>query len=308
MRGSAPALALALLCCGCASSWNRYSTGLSGLYALERRLPDCSIERPHPGVLYARWTAPGPMDAHVLQIDLSRKDLYLRPILARDRIDGGKSVREPLSAMSRRTGALAALSGDYRSRGLNIAGLLIIDGRVHFAPDPPPRSSVVIGRAGKVWLGLLHPDKRPGPDYFQALGGGPLLMRSGVYQWSKEAAGRVNGEDLRVAPAPEDAPSAQAALCVTEDGRTMYWVFSESPSEDNLGMGPEELGALLTRLGCWEALRFAGGPEAGLALRGRSLAPLDRGERPIGSALGLYRVRGFGDEWRARPPAWRRRG
>ena len=97
------------------------------------------------GVVHARWIGEGPVFLHILAIDTRRRDLYLKPILASGRMDGAPDTWQPLDKIARDAGALAAFSGDYTRGALNISGFTVIDGGVHLAPDPPVRSSILIG-------------------------------------------------------------------------------------------------------------------------------------------------------------------
>lgn len=301
---SALALGAAALLGGC-GALARYRSGLAELYALEASLPGSWVEKVYPGVVYARWTEEGPRDWQIIEIDLSRKDLYLRPLLASGRIDGGRASREPLSRLARRQEALAAVSGDYRAGALNVAGLVVIDGRVHLAPYPVERSAVAVLRDGSARIGRLHPDRPEDFGIFQALGGGPQLLRDGAFRWERGGDGRINAEDFsRVEAPPADEPEPFAALCLRAGGRTMLWIYAEPPHEDSLGATPGDLGSLLARLECRDALRLAGGPGAGIAVRGRRVGRDEGPETPIGSAWGVFRVRGAEPSW-LRRPAWR---
>ncbi len=261
------------------------------LFIVERKLPNCRIKPVGPGVVYAKWNSPNGTRVHVVAFESKNKRLYLKPILASGRIRGLSKIRETLPALARRTKALALVSAGALGSGFNVAGLTVIDGRVQFAPNPPQRSSLVVGRDFKLWFGRFHPDRDAEPDYFQALSGGPMLVEDGQAIWKPAEGGVVNGDTLGAKAGTLARARAQTAVGATKDGGRFFFVFVEGPDEDIAGMSPLMLGKLMVRLGCDRALRLAAGPGAGMVLKGRRLGP-GEGQGPrIGAALALFAAR-----------------
>lgn len=261
------------------------------LFIVERKLPNCRIKPVGPGVVYAKWNSPNGTRVHVVAFAVRNKKLSLKPILASGRIRGLPKTRETLFALGRRSKALALVSAGALRPGYHVAGLTVIDGRVQFAPKPPQRSSLVVGRDFKPWFGRFDPDRDTEPEYFQAISGGPMLVEDGQAVWKVEEDGVVNGDRLGGKAGTLGLPRAQTAVGATQDGGRFFLVFVEGPDEDIPGMTPRMVGELMVRLGCDRALRLAAGPGAGMVLRGRRLGP-GEGQGPrIGAALALFAAR-----------------
>lgn len=95
-------------------------------------------------VTWLRSQAFGPVQAHILSIDLKR-GFALRPILSNDAVNGLETV----AAMSSRVKAVAAVNGSFFAPSGEIIGLLKIDGQIISTPAIC-RSAVGIMPDGKV--------------------------------------------------------------------------------------------------------------------------------------------------------------
>ncbi|MFA6092638.1 MAG: phosphodiester glycosidase family protein [Elusimicrobiota bacterium] len=291
LRGRS-ALILALVLSGssgCASA-PRVGDAFDHVF-LESRSPGAKTRAIRPGVSYSVWNTTSSSVVHVLAVDLSAEGLSLRPVLGHDVVGGGPEKREPLLSMAQRTGALAMINADYFTETDNIEGLTVIDGKVLLDPDPPGRSSVVIGKDRRVWVGKNSPRRNPELDYEQAVGGGPKIVENGIFRWDVDEQGGINGEAFKVPKGRWDQRHSLTALCV-DRRRIMFWVVvhGDKPAH-GAGMTPWELAPVLKSLGCWEGIRLDGGRSSGMVIRGRlvsaSFAELPEG-RPVGCALGLF--------------------
>lgn len=110
------------------------------------------------GVKYLKYTGKTadkkPLRVHVLEVDSSRKDVEIRPVIA----SGGVGQREKLSRMAQSTHALAAVNGSFFTTGnpsLPI-GNLVIDGE-YLAISDMLRTSVGIMEDEKVNFGYFNP-------------------------------------------------------------------------------------------------------------------------------------------------------
>lgn len=276
---------------GCKALPKQDSATLAILFGLERKLEGAAMKLIRPGVVYARWIGPGPVFLQIVAIDLNRRDLYFRPILGSDRMDGSPDTWESVDEMARRTGALAAISGDYPEGGLNISGFTVLDGAVHLAPKPPKRSGIVIGRGNKVRFEMYDPDRIGSPGYYQAIGGGPILLKEGVFSW-EWSEGKINGERAPYAATIFETPQARTVACLLDNNRTFYWIHVENRHADRSGIKPQDLKKLLRQLKCREAIMLIGGKYSALSLKGRLLGSSRGKGTPIGSALGLYERKG----------------
>lgn len=261
--------------------------------SFKKALPGAKVRRLHEGVLYAVATTSAPARVHVVALDLTQPGIIVKPVLGHDRLDGGTPARETIVSMAKRTGALALMNGDYTSPEMNVEALTVIDGRVLYAPDPPKRAAMVIGADGTVKFGLfgmaLNAHERR-----QAVGGGPKIMENGVFRWDTSTPGLLNGEDFpRVPPGRWDIRHPLTAYCATSRPKTLLLIAVDGRAPGvSVGMTPWELGDLLARLDCREALRLDGGGSTGVTVGPhlKTLPPEGFPDgRPIGNALGVFR-------------------
>lgn len=106
-----------------------------------------------PGLLYTsilRGRAAGPVSAHVLDID-PRGGLELRPLLSNEKVAG----LEKLSAMSSRSGALAAVNAPYFALDGTILGVTKIDNTI-VSSLAIPRTAFGIFPDGKLLIGEVQ--------------------------------------------------------------------------------------------------------------------------------------------------------
>lgn len=283
-------VALAVSISGCVTP--RGAAEKEAFASIRKALPKAKIRRLHDGVLYAVASTTAPARVHVVAVDLGRSDVGVRPVLGHDRVDGGPAAHETIVSLARRTTALALVNADYFSEEMNVEALTVIDGRVLLAPDPPRRSAMIVGADGTVRFGRFGFEVNAAARR-QAVGGGPKIMEDGLFRWDTSVPGLINGEDFpKVPPGRWDARHPVTAFCSTARPKTLLLVAVDGRAPGiSVGMTPWELGGLLSRLGCREALRLDGGGSTGLTL-GPKLATLPPAGhpdgRPIGVALGVF--------------------
>ncbi|PIR16198.1 MAG: hypothetical protein COV48_10225, partial [Elusimicrobia bacterium CG11_big_fil_rev_8_21_14_0_20_64_6] len=261
--------------------------------SLRHAFPEAKMHRLHDGVVYAVASTTAPTRVHILAIDLTQPDIVVRPVLGHDRVDGGAAARETIVSMARRTNAIALINGDYFSDEMNVEALTVADGHVLYAPDPPKRSSIVIGDDGAIRIGRFGRDLPPSARW-QAVGGGPKLMEGGAFRWDSSIPQLINGEDFpKVPPGRWDGRHPLTAYCETNRPKMLLLVAIDGRRKDvSIGMNPWELGQLLASLGCKEAMRMDGGGSTGMTVNGKlkTLAPEGFPDgRPIGISLGVFR-------------------
>jgi Phosphodiester glycosidase len=113
----------------------------------------------------------------------------------------------------------------------------------------------------------------------EAVGGGPLIVRSGkpVYR----AFENFTSEQLAFR-------NARSAVGQTADGRIVFLVADGRQPGYSTGLTNFELALTMMRLGCMTASALASGPTATMAFDGKLLnRPSARGERPAAAALTL---------------------
>ncbi|HHU32582.1 MAG TPA: copper amine oxidase [Clostridia bacterium] len=114
-----------------------------------------------PGVVYAQASGKNvsgqPLVINILEADLSRSDVEVRPVLA----SGGVTSREKLSSISSRTYAVGAINGSFFSTASPYlpVGNLVVDGKVESASDMLRTSMGIIqnGTAKTVKFGYFNP-------------------------------------------------------------------------------------------------------------------------------------------------------
>ena len=226
--------------CGALAPKGRLGETMGLLARVEGALPGSRLGPVRGGVVLADWKDEDGLPLHVLAVDLGRKELRFRAALAHDRLQ----VRpERLDALARRHGAFAALSMGHAERGLSVSGLTVIDRRLHLAPNPPKRVSIVIGRDNTVAVGKFHPEVNSDLDYDQALGG----------LWGLDEPDVEN--TLHAAP--------WSMICRWNAFNALLWVYAPQ------GGSPAET---VKRLGCEDAFIAGAGPRAGMVVDGVSTA------------------------------------
>ena len=281
-------LGLLLSVLGCRALPKQDGATLAILFELERKLPGAGISYVRAGLVHAQWTGPGPIFIHVLALDTRRGDLYLKPILAKGRLDGAPDSWENIDVMARRSGALAAISADYPSGPVNVSGFTVIDGEIHLAPNPPVRAGVLVSREGQVSLGIYDPMLLESETYYQAIGAGPVLMRQGRFKWEVDESGNLNGEKMPFLASVLKEPQARGLACLLADRRTLYLIHGEDRPADLSGMDPDRIEKLLTQLNCSDAILLAGGRYAAMSLSGRVQGNSLGRTYPVGNALGIF--------------------
>ena len=212
-----------------------------------RTLPGCSVDRPHPGALLVRWKPSAGSELTVLAFDLRRRDLHLKPALARAATFGPPGPGEPLASLRLRNGAWAAASGGSSEMHSGALAAAVIDG---VAIASPPRIqpwgfAIRDHGAAEIRRGADSHDR-----YF--------LPAEAVLLLNGRAVGDAARRDERF-----DTAWARTALCAARNAYTVYWVESRQPHS---GSG-ETLDRFVRRLrgiGCRDAVLSATDSYAGI--------------------------------------------
>ncbi|GMV06961.1 MAG: hypothetical protein AMXMBFR53_32360 [Gemmatimonadota bacterium] len=249
------------------------------------------------------WSPEGPWAVHVVEADLSRCDLVLRTLRAREREAGGRGHEAVTSMVARSEwGVLAAVNADFFTPEGGTVGTEVVAGRVTAARARP----AFLWRPGQApWMGpttiagdtLVAGWRIPfggGDGETHAVGGYPELLDGGA---------QVG--DLGVGERPAFAASRHPRTAVGYDpdtGRLWLVVVDGRQSPHSAGMTLPELTALLRAFGARDALNLDGGGSSVMVVLGsRRNRPSDEaGERPVVNALAV--VRDFGHCVEA-PPA-----
>ena len=201
----------------------------------------------------------------------------------------GPHVRFDLEAPGRRLrtsvmgsthGALAAINGgffDIANTGLSTR-LLRLDGALVVPADPEQAS---VGLAADQRLHLATRPAGDWPEMREALGAGPMLLRSGAIV--------DHGER------PDARRHPRSAIGTLADGRVL-WLAVDGRTTQATGMTFTETATVLQALGCTDALNLDGGGSTTLWVAGRGVCnfPCDNqrydhgGERAVANALLLH--------------------
>jgi len=232
---------------------------------------------------YLLWNelAFDPQDPH-LRLDLG---------LAKDRLD----ARETVTAMARRTGALAALNAGYFANSGGPLGVVVREGRIlapHVSRRPPRTVLGLTRERGVLFDQVAVRGERlaslGGQDWSEvvmACGGGPRLLRAGrVALTTNEEQLGPNGNNItRVA--------GRTAVATTADGKMLLATASGYRDNHSQGMKLEELATTLLRRGAREAMNMDGGGSVSMVLGGRKISDgvgCRLPERPVATALLLF--------------------
>jgi len=186
-------------------------------------------------------------------------------------------VRTKTSAMGAQNGALAAINGGFfaiESTGLS-TGLLRIDGAM-VVPAKPGQASLGIGEDQR--LRVATRPEGDWPEVQDALGAGPMLLRSGA----------IVGHGAR----QRGIRHPRSAVGVSKDG-SVVWLTADGRTSKAAGLAHEETAAILQALGCVDAVNLDGGGSTTLWVAGRGVVnyPCDNkkydhaGERAVANAV-----------------------
>ena len=186
-------------------------------------------------------------------------------------------VRTKTSAMGAQNGALAAINGGFfaiESTGLS-TGLLRIDGAM-VVPAKPGQASLGIGEDQR--LRVATRPEGDWPEVQDALGAGPMLLRSGA----------IVGHGAR----QRGIRHPRSAVGVSKDG-AVVWLTADGRTDKAAGLAHEETAAILQALGCVDAVNLDGGGSTTMWVAGRGVVnyPCDNkkydhaGERAVANAV-----------------------
>ncbi|NMA27075.1 MAG: AMIN domain-containing protein [Burkholderiales bacterium] len=232
---------------------------------------------------YLLWNelAFDPQDPH-LRLDLG---------LAKDRLD----ARETVTAMARRTGALAAINAGYFASSGGPLGVVVREGRIlapHVSRRPPrtvlgltKKREVLFDRVAVRDKSLTSLSGQDWSEVEMACGGGPRLLHAGrVALTTNEEQLGPNGNNItRVA--------GRTAVAVTADGKMLLATASGYRDNHSQGMKLEELASTLLRRGAHEAMNMDGGGSVSMVLGGRKISDgvgCRLAERPVATAILLF--------------------
>ncbi|TAM74667.1 phosphodiester glycosidase family protein [bacterium] len=256
--------------------------------AEQRRYEDVA-----PGVVRAEYdlrTSSGPLVIHIVVADLSDPTVHVRTALSQGLLTGSQA--ETVRSMALRTGAVAAVNGDFFDidRSNAPTNVLVQDGVV-LHPPGYGRPALGILPTGTAVIGIPALDPASGAPpavtidgspVVQAVGGGPMLLRDG--QPVDDPTAPDNGTDkVRFPMAGVGTELPSTLLLVEVDGHQPGY---------SVGLLRNEFAALFQGLGARDAMGLDSGGSATIVARplgdaGAALLnrPSDGRERPVADAL-----------------------
>lgn len=121
------------------------------------------------------------------------------------------------------------------------------------------------------------------PHAFDAVGGGPQIVREGKPQLDLQADGVCAAEAAYL-----KRPHPRAVAGTSRDGFTILFVLAQGRSDTSKGLDLHETADLLAGLGAWEAVMFDGGDSASLYADGDYRARGRGGPRAMCNGLALF--------------------
>lgn len=133
----------------------RYFSWLHNMREAVKDNDNAGLTMVAPGVILSTrviWTAAGPVQVHMLNIDLTNPFIRFGIVQAHNRLI---SPDETVSSMAQRTGAVAAINGDFfeeRGSGVPI-GEEVINGQLLHSPNPHFYTVLGITSTGRLTIG-----------------------------------------------------------------------------------------------------------------------------------------------------------
>ena len=119
------------------------------------------------------------------------------------------------------------------------------------------------------------------PPAREAIGGGPLLVRSGRVSIETSLEDFNIGKKVYL----ERGRHPRSAIGYNSERDQLILVAVEGRIKKSEGMNIYELAEFMLGIGCWDAMSFDGGRSVGLFIAGREVV---EGERIIGNALAVF--------------------
>ena len=231
-----------------------------------------------PGIVHLHRQTDDPLNINVLFVDLTHPEVRVGSVLAADETNTGQY--EVTSSMGLRTGAIAAVNGDYFGWGHGAEGFTVVDGSlINFDAT---RSNLVISTDEVAYIGRQSSFE----DWmYTVVGGGPRFVNEGQVEWERNGD-YINGEYF-----PNsgywDNPNPRTAVGASADGTQLILAVVDGRQPGfSIGMTPWQMADLMIEMGAWMALKLDGGGSSTFFLNGEVLnSPSDGSERLVANAL-----------------------
>gem|GEM_PF-2998167 len=235
----------------------------------------------------------GNVNVHALIINLTNPRIHFKTLLG----GGDGRSKQRTSSMAKSNGALAAVNGDYFGAPSDgPEGTTIVKGvSYNINPAEPGlagRSALIFSNTGGmgtdakigVWRDLSKYPDRKESWMFNAVGGGPIFLVDGQYQYN------YYGEDFTVPPEPDnlgkyrEVQYRRTVAALSKDGKTLI-LFTGDGS-----LHSKDAADLAVELGGYRAIFLDSGGSSTFYIEGRGVLnnPSDGSERIVIDALGVF--------------------
>lgn len=241
-------------------------------------------------------------DLYVIEVKTGG-DTFLRPILPRRSFNPAKDpttekvrdefVYQPVSALAKESGAIAAVNGSYFNVDWPWGALedvAIVDGKTIL--ERTDRSTFIVCADGTMLISKLDKTylKSIKCEAKQGLGAGPLFLSKGeiLTKSTKEGFDEFTQWERRV------GSNARTAIGISADRKTAYVIVVAGKSYPAFGRGGSSLGTFLKEKypDIADAMMFDGGGSSALYANGALLVGTgesgNKTERSVISALGIF--------------------
>jgi len=235
-----------------------------------------------------KGNASGRTIINMVEIDLSRDDVYIKAVQAED----NNHSRESTSSVADRTDALIALNGGFYHVSGGPLGLVVVDGDIESIPvnTRPPRSVLGITEDENILIDIVDVvNDRLSPfsneDWQKityAIGGGPNLITDSKMNFTakKEELG-PNGNDVT-------KRDSHTVVGITEDNKLIFFTVDGRKLSYSRGMSLEQIAKFLLSEGLKEAMCMDGGNSTALVIEGHLVSNTFDKERKVANCWAVF--------------------
>jgi exopolysaccharide biosynthesis protein len=225
----------------------------------------------------------GPRNIHVLKIDLRTPNLVIRPILAQD---SWGSFLETTSSMAFRTGAVAAINGDYFGPSGPPEGTTIIFGTIYDVESYRRSTFALSDDNSQVDIGIWTSEASLPKWVYNAISGGTTILRNELYDFDP-----YNENFSDSFKAAKKGLQPRTGIAISEDKNTLLLAVVDGRQPGfSVGMTAEEFANLMIELGGFKGMDLDGGGSTTMVINEDVInKPSDDGvERSVANALGIF--------------------
>lgn len=224
-----------------------------------------------PGIEHLHRTTAGPQDYHVVLVELTRPEIYLRAT-------GPGENGQRVSSFAASAGALVAVNGDLWDAdnwaAYDPLGLAVNDGWV-WSDDTDVWSFLVCDPSKQCSYDPWGHLAASSPRWWTAIGG--------MQDWLV-----IDGAPQHYDSSYYQQRNPRTATGLTQDGGTLILLVADGRSDAAAGFTFDDLTAVMMELGAWNSINHDGGGSSTLVIGGVvQNVPSEGGERVVANHLGI---------------------